>query len=359
MPVTDQTNSGLIMISTPSDEGNYYSVLGEKRDAQGRLVFNTIHVTHMCDNCRMLPMHVAVNCNHWSFLLPPRKSQRKEAESRALYDGKLEDIMRERFAIVCGSGTSVFNEDLVNDSISIKLPVYQVVKSPLVIFIGADPGFHKSDFAMVAFAEFDDGTRLIGLAAYRNAEGYTEQRQQTRQFIDAIRAKTHFRTTPIVFIPEAAPAQEGTHLASHVSEHYPNLIVMSEANGRPGVPITHDTKRSLIFSMQAVLSRRSLRAITQMVACTNKSPMKVNEFEHATANDYLISLMAAQLKSFHARVKSGIQGVDERVYYTGKGYGTNDDLAMAAMTAFYWSTQFLVSTNPKYTAFKQKLMMTR
>lgn len=195
MPVTDQTNSGLIMISTPSDAGNYFSILGEKRDTLGNLVFNTVHVTHMCDNCRVLPIHQAVNCNHWAFLLPPRKSARKEAESRALYDGKLEDIMRERFAIVCGSGTSIFNDDMVNDSININLPTYVVTSSPDVIFIGADPGFHKSDFAMVAFAEFEDGVRvgcsslfyflsLLGTRAFWLTCGFSNRRSDNNLVLE-------------------------------------------------------------------------------------------------------------------------------------------------------------------------------
>lgn len=161
-----------------------------------------------------------------------------------------------------------------------------------------------------------------------------------------------------MFIPEAAPAQEGTHLASHVYG-YPNLIVMAEvANGRPGVPITHNLKYSLIFASQAMFSRRSLRIIQNMVACTNKTPMKVSEIEYRTAQDYLVTLLASQYKAFHAKVKSSSEGVDERVYYTGKSYGTNDDLAMASMTAFHWATQFRVSTNPRYTEF-QRLIRSR
>lgn len=147
-------------------------------------------------------------------------------------------------------------------------------------------------------------------------------------------------------------------MASHVYG-YPNLLVMAEAaNGRAGVPITHNIKYSLIFSSQAMFSRRSLRMIQNMPACTNKSPMKVSEVEYRTPQDYLVTLMASQYKAFHAKVKSSSEGVDERVYYTGKSYGTNDDLAMAAMTAFYWATQFRVSTNPRYSEF-QRLIRSR
>lgn len=161
MPVTDQTNSCLIMISTPMDGDNYYSKLKDKRDDDGNLVFNTISVTHMCDNCRNRPVEEAVRCNHWEFLLPPRKSGRKEKGTLALYEGKYDELLRERFAIITGDARSIFPNKLVDQCIRAKNPEFVVTLAPYVIFVGADPGFHKSDLTFVAYGEFTEGVKVL------------------------------------------------------------------------------------------------------------------------------------------------------------------------------------------------------
>lgn len=149
------------MISTPGDERNYYSELIGKRDVTGRLVFNTIQVTHMCDDCRLLPWEKAVNCRHWRWLLPPRKSETNEMQARALYSaGNIEDIVREQFGLICGDGSSIFDGKQVDACFHPSAVRPSLLAAPDVIYVTVDPGWTKSDTAYFAYADTPDGARV-------------------------------------------------------------------------------------------------------------------------------------------------------------------------------------------------------
>lgn len=162
-----------------------------------------------------------------------------------------------------------------------------------------------------------------------------------------------------MFIPEAAPSDSGVRLAGHVYG-YPNLLIMKEASGgRAGVPIRADIKRSLILAGQTTFGRGNIRAIERCVAMTNHPTMAIGNATYDTTIDYLLALLCQQAKSFHARVRPASDGLSEKVTYTGKGYGTNDDLFMTFLMGQFWSIQFLVSTNKEYTEFKRLLALKR
>lgn len=197
------------------------------------------------------------------------------------------------------------------------------------------------------------------MAAFRNSEDTSVQRHQTLSFLDQIRSIYFLSHVPFVFIPEAAPSDAGVRLAGHVYG-YPNLQIMKEAaGGRAGVPIRADLKRSLILAGQTTLGRGNMRPIERCVAMTNHPTMVIGNATFETTLDYLLALLCQQTKSFHARVRPTSDGLSEKVSYTGKGYGTNDDLVMAFLMSQYWSIQFLVSTNKEYTDFKRRLAHSR
>lgn len=362
LPVSDQAFSCLLMISTPGDEKNYYSELMKKRRADGEPVFKSVLVTHMCDNCRDLPINQAVHCNHWRFLLPMRKMGDNEKDSLALHDGRLEDVMRERFAIICGDTSALFPDAIVDRCFGKGVPRFRVDYPPSVIYIGCDPGMHKSDTGLVAMGNFPEGPRIVALGLFRNDEGPPQQKEQIQTFFRAIWSNPNYKDAPIVFIPEGAPAQEAYHLTSHLQlfvDEGKKLLVMRECAGdRLGVPIDHNRKRSLVFAARALLSYDSLRCTRDMISITNK-PMVLEERLVDNAQDFVIGMLAKQLKAMHVRVKPLHEGVDERTFITGKGFNQNDDLAMAFMTMVYWSTHFMVSSRPLYNTFKEKYIGTQ
>lgn len=360
LPVSDQAYSCLIMISTPSDEKNYYSQLGKMRKGDGSPVIQSELVTHMCFNCRDLPIEQAILCTHWRFLLPARKMGENEKDSLVLHDGKPHTVMRERFGIICGDVSSLFPAENVRRCLSSAARTEPVIISPSVIFIGCDPGMHKSDTAYVAIGLFREGPRLIGIGLFRNDEGPVQQKQQLHAFFNGLWDHALFQSVPVVFIPEGAPAQEAFHLVSHLQDLLQHgrrrVLVMRECAGnRLGVPINHNKKRELVFAAAALLSYGALDCTPDMVAVTNK-PLSLDGKHYTSPRAFLIEQLAFQLISMHVQVKALHGGVDEHTYITGKGYNQNDDLAMAFMTVVYWSNHFMRSTNSLYTSFKNSFI---
>ena len=170
--------------------------------------------------------------------------------------------------------------------------------------------------------------------------------------IDQIRAISYYENVPIIFIPEGAPAQEGQHLAAMVSNSFRLVCMHESTNGSGGVPVTADSKRSLVFATQAVLNSRTLQVADRFVAVTNKA-LRIGNAVYEETDTYLLDLLCGQLKRYHARVQSTQDGTSERVYLTGKSYGNNDDMAMAFMMLWYWSSQFYQSNNTRYDVLKR------
>lgn len=200
-------------------------------------------------------------------------------------------------------------------------------------------------------------SQLIGLASFANDGMVPHQEEQTRAFVDGIRAVERYRTAPIVMMVEAQPGQEAANIYSHVAD-YPNLLFMREASGgRPGVPIDGNIKLGLVYGGQALLSRRALTIAQNLVALTNHTHMKIRDKEYTDPQTYLISLLAFQMGNFHLRVTLSRDGLTESIHPTGKLHNTNDDLAVAFLMLWYWPQVFWVSSKrEEYWVMKQRIL---
>lgn len=79
----------------------------------------------------------------------------------ALYDTNPAALMRERFAIATSDAGKTFIKALVDYLINPEAAVYHVHMEPFVIYISADPGGHRSDFSLCAYAEFADRREVV------------------------------------------------------------------------------------------------------------------------------------------------------------------------------------------------------
>jgi hypothetical protein len=262
--------------------------------------------------------------------------------------------MRERFGIVYGDSQVTFPSECVDKCFNTTAQRHVIRVPPKVIYVAVDPGFTRSDLAMVAMAHFLEGPRIVGLAAWSGMKDPADQCISVQNFIYALRSRKMLRNVPIVFIPENAPEPQGIILASHV-QNFPDLITMNEvAGGDPGVPINNKIKTRLVNVTTGYIYGECMRFTSDMVALTNKQ-RAIEGRTFKTNEDFLISLLAYELKNYHPEIKEGTVFMDEKLYYTGKGYGMCDDMVMALMMVIFWSVQFnLPRKNEQYDAFRIK-----
>ena len=160
MPVSDLVGSSLIGISTPASRTNHFVALSEKMDHNGEAIFDTTRITHMCPDCFKLPQNDAIKCKCRLHLLPVMKSPDDEEKTMALMADRPGDIMRERFGLPADDSSGLLPAGQVRRMFNANIKYSEVLCSPTIIVIGADPGYTKSDLAFLAYGVFRDGYKV-------------------------------------------------------------------------------------------------------------------------------------------------------------------------------------------------------
>ncbi len=158
VPLIVMRNSVLIAISTPDGEDNFYSVLLEKKDAEGNMIFKVLAVGLACTGCKNRGM--AAQCTHETRTKPAFHDP-EAAKIQKMMVGD-QTYAAEQMGVINKSGKSwTFDPAAVEAAFAI--PRVKVEGSGGVVFLSVDPaggGGGKSEFAMVAFV-LDGENRVV------------------------------------------------------------------------------------------------------------------------------------------------------------------------------------------------------
>jgi len=337
VPLLELETTALICISTPMGEDNFYSKMFKMRDQSGALLFNSIELSLVCDECKAGPD--PANCTHMRHLLPRWKSSTKNAMVRQIYGDNTTDMLRESLGMTTESGGSLFDSAWINGFA--ERCNYKFQSEPRFVFVGTDPnGGGASEMGIVSLT-MENNNYVILAIEHHEIKGHGEIKSLLLTHVRALR--NCFPSSIIIFIPESNLGHESSHMA-HMLRKEPRLHTMTEKS-EPGVITTH--KRKELYSNFAI----------QQFAGGSmhfwENFMSTNPFRDANKRTTRAKkTFISQLKIFSRIViESKTAGGKPKIIYSGKDHG-NDDLVMTFLIGLYWSMNFMIGrSTPCYRDF--------
>lgn len=156
LPLIGVDKTAVFGISTPSDDGNYYTILLNSRKENGDSVFRTIPVAMACEECQKAGK--VAECPHKSTELPPWKPADRQEIQRAMMPP--EQFAMETLGLIPGKANIAFTRaDIQKLFAGREQDVFVPGRS--YIYVACDPtAGHGSRLALVAFMwareEYDD-----------------------------------------------------------------------------------------------------------------------------------------------------------------------------------------------------------
>ena len=337
-------------------------MLCRKKDPQGKPFFNVIEVEFLCADCKATgDEKVMAKCRHRDYLKPEWKAADKADRVSSMYEGQESVQLRENQGVIADSERNRYKSALLDSFFS--NDAYRSKYSPRVIYLSCDPsGGGDSEMAFAAFAEYSDSETLVlmMMASCLNKGGTVEQNKIVKSVISEIRRKPLYQNVPIVMIIEAAPASEGTNVATHV-QHISRIKVMNEADGgrKYGVPKTNLNTVQQHILFEAMMVSKRLRIAEDLIVINNDSRPMINGIEWQNEKKFMLEKLKAQLGAFRfvETQKNFAEGVKPTYRLTGKVGGQNDDLAVSVVMIPYWKDRFWEARDkPEYVDF-QKLIL--
>ena len=105
VPLLGVKNVTLLAISTPLDEGNFYSQLLSQKKPNGDPLFNAVEVRLLCDKCKE---EGKLECPH-VVELPPWKTSERQDLVRSLMSSDKAMYLREQLGIVTSGKSCAFH----------------------------------------------------------------------------------------------------------------------------------------------------------------------------------------------------------------------------------------------------------
>lgn len=123
-PVLEVRGTALIGISSPMDEENFFVRMTQFKRDDGKPFFRVMHVSIVCDACKLLPKEQAMECDHRNDLLPPWKDPKIHKRSTRLFDafGRGTSALRENKGMVVSDRDYAFDHGMLRSLFEAKAP---------------------------------------------------------------------------------------------------------------------------------------------------------------------------------------------------------------------------------------------
>lgn len=158
-----------------------------------------------------------------------------------------------------------------------------------------------------------------------------QQEMFIRRHLDLLRADERFKKSTIVTIIEANIAWvTASHLARLISQYEPAIHLTEDKskNNRIGIWMTHDHKLTMRRDLCTLLDTERIQFRDQLISCDPE----------------IKNVLCNQLRAYRYEVKAVTDTfARERVTLTGKGSGSNDDLAITTQMAVTFSQVYFAS----------------
>lgn len=331
VPILQISKTSLLCLSSPEQEGNYYSALMELKDDKGKPFFNVKYIMKICADCLKLERHEGVKCNHM-----PNKSfwidKDKQKKLGALYAASPEDAMRELKGTVVSDNLPAFYKTDIIRCFKQSRHTFTGIP-PHAIFTAVDPsGMGPSFFSMLSGCYNKKGDFIIlGMdnellkhpreASMLIARHYHELKKRFNSWMGA---------TQLWFIPENNYGNEGFNLELMASQ-IEGVQTYQENDKRPGIWKTKQSTNDGFMLLNHLLMGDGLLFEDRFFTVSREQ----------TPDSMKASFMDELLR-FHWLKKKPNSDMDvERVKLTGKIGNKQDDLVVVAMHAIKYGRDML------------------
>jgi hypothetical protein len=177
VPLLSVEHTGLVGITSPSDEQNYVSVLLELKNADGEPLFMCQAVGLVCAECMEKGL---ANCKHKLKRLPAWKSEARHDFVAAIYGLNKQLMQREVGGMVVSGRIYLFHpSDLqVLRETAVETKGYHFVHPPQIIDVGMDPGGGGGSDWTIAAQCVENGTRVVRATTSQTSPAHMQQTDQ-------------------------------------------------------------------------------------------------------------------------------------------------------------------------------------
>jgi len=319
VPILQMTRTSLIMLSSPTQDGDYFSQLLQLKRPGGEPFFNVIDCFQICTRCMKLERTKAMLCKHvkstahWL-------STAKTRELKLLYTASPEDALRELGGIVVSDGKPALPKPEIERCFA-TAPI-MTHNAPPFVFTACDPNGGGPSHMSICSAYFGMGGELVivGLdseAVRDDREEYLLLARHYQRLLDS----RHFRASRLVFIPENNLALESAHLDTMVKD-IPGVTTYWEKPTRPGVCKDGKATRGYQFELSNALCHNSIRFDHDLFTVTREQTPQT-----------MRNLLQEQMLRYSWVRKPAADAMlgKDRYALTGKVGSKQDDLLIATM----------------------------
>jgi len=335
VPLLGVSHTSLIGISTPLEENNFYSQLLLAKKPNGAPLFKVLNVELVCAACREKKI---ASCPH-AVQLPSWKSAARADLVKTLMASNSQMWEREQLGVINTRDSSAYD---LPGLLRFADPATHVVWEAMELqdnqlFVAFDPaGGGLSEAALVSgFVDAVSKQLIVSSADSSTLANDQAQEAFLNRHLERIRSERKFSNALIVLIIERNFG--GSVLASRVAnicaKFAPIRVVSADTSThkRVGVVTTDVVKERGRNDLQ-----RLIRLDLIKFACDE---------QFLTSNPGVKDTIVKQLKNFRFEVTDVGQD-KQRVRLTGKGFGTNDDLAICLLLLNFWSG-YVISNGEK------------
>jgi len=267
IPLLEVRDTGLIAISTPLDQSNFYSTLVQMTDpASGQKVFEVLEARAACAQC-IETLEDPSKCPHMMLERPAWKSKQKQNVVKALYSGNKGMLLRESLGVVTDTAEGIFMKKTVRamfDKPRVDTPLD--VKH---VYVAIDPtGGGPSKFAIVSGTRQSGAITVIGIDEGRISTHEEMRRLVLRHVSGLNRLFVHQRTVPTILVMvESNLGMEASHI-QHALAQVSNVVCLRETGpeGKWGVSLTHERKLSYVAVTEQLLMEHAISIGAKVVS---------------------------------------------------------------------------------------------
>lgn len=340
VPLHQLESTTIIGISTITNDGNYMTRFMDLKDEHGEPVFFVKHVYLACESCRKAKK--ASSCTHSSFLLPNWSSGRKRKVVNAIMQEHEELLAREIGGVANELNKKAFDiESLKRFEQRPRIQISNNISYPFV-FISIDPNAcgKTSDYAVISFIRFKGKVIVIGMESLPSVS----HKENDRLLVDHIKrmeTNSNFLNAKKIILIESNLGNEASRTEEELTKHKHQgyighkIHVIHEEDTKVGFRTDQYTKEQAVFNLRLLLSDDNIDIASE------KSFVSI----HQPYNTVLDSFFK-QLSNFAEVVKeSNVPGTKAKRFFSGKDYGSKDDLVMSFINGLLWSQRFLTENS--------------
>jgi hypothetical protein len=333
VPLLGVSHTSLIGISTPLEESNFYSQLLLAKKPNGAPLFKVLNVELVCAACREKNI---TTCPH-AVQLPSWKSSARADLVKTLMASNSQMWEREQLGVINTRDTSAYD---LPSLLRFEDPKTHIFWDDMEIqdnqlYVAFDPAGGGLSEAAIISGFVDTVTKQLVLVSADSSTLASDQFQEVflNRHLERIRGERKFANAMIVLIIERNYG--GSVLASRIANicasYAPISIVSADTtkHRRVGVVTTDVVKERGRSDLQRLFR-------LDLIKMASKT-------RFLTSNPGMQDTIMKQLKNFRFEVVDTAND-KQKIRLTGKGFGTNDDLAICLLLLNFWASYVIGNT---------------